>query len=301
MPRKIKVITTCFHEEYRQNVTPEQNLEKVKEMLSSFKNTKPDVVCFPEVVLETGVNSRDNMRDTSGMLFEVLSQKARELGSYIITGAHEYIDGNLRNSAWLIDRNGNLAGRYIKHYPTLIEMDYGVKPGSEIPVFETDFGTIGMLICFDIDWPQVWETLESKGAEIVFWVSAFDGGFTLQTYAALHFYPVVSSVSGINSKIIDKTGRVLTTTSKWMNWTSAQLDLDKTVFHIDYCFDKVYEIKRALGNKVILDILHEENRFTLESNDVEWPVERIKKEFGLEDFKEYHKRSEVVQDKLRIK
>ncbi|MEA3345852.1 MAG: hypothetical protein U9Q78_06375 [Chloroflexota bacterium] len=80
-------------------------------------------------------------------------------------------------------------------------------PGSEAKVFETDFGRLGILICFpacadrDISWPEEWAELKRRGAEIIFcphligyrWPSAYNGGFPLQVYAFLHSYYVISA------------------------------------------------------------------------------------------------------------
>lgn len=69
-----------------------------------------------------------------------------------------------------------------------------VMPGKELPVFDTDFGRIGIQICFDIGWRDGWKELADKGAQLVIWTSAYDGGNLLHTYAAHNMYYVVSSV-----------------------------------------------------------------------------------------------------------
>lgn len=299
MPRKIKVATTCFNEGQCDCETPLQNLEKSIEMLDAFESSKPDLVCFPEVFLKSGIKAGIDVTDMKDMLYASLSEKARKLNSYIIAGTLEVIDNKKCNSAWLIDRSGNLAGRYFKYYPTSYEMEKGILPGSEVPVFETDFGKLGMLICFDIDCPELWNQLSLKGAELVAWVSAYDGGFPLQAYASSKQYYIISSVRSHHAKVIDKTGGILSCTSKWMGWTIREIDLEKTIFHIDAQYQKLLSIQSNLGSKVLIDSFCEENRFTIESNDSEWPVERIKKEFGLESFNEYHARVRKLQSMYR--
>lgn len=300
MPRKIRVVTTCFNEEFRKNISPEDNLNKALELLDIASSLKPDLVCFPEVFLETGVTKpvKDDMRD---VLIDSISKKAREINTYIIAGGYEPIgDGQKYNSAWLIGRDGSIVGRYDKYHPTIWEIkDDKIKPGNEIPVFKTDFGKIGIAICYDIGWHLFWDTLGNKGAEIVVWISAYDGGFPLQVYAWSNFYYIVSSVRTNHSKIIDKTGKVLSSTSRWSSITFKDIDLEKEIFHIDYQFQKLFEIQRKLGSDVTIETFSEENIFTLESNDLEWPIERIIKEFELETFRDYHKRAESIQNKWR--
>jgi predicted amidohydrolase len=301
MPRKIKVVTTCFNEEFRKNVSPEDNLNRALELLDVAKSLKPDLICFPEVFLETGVTKRpitDEMRD---ILVNSISERVKEFGSYVIIGGYEPIENGQRyNSAWLIGRDGSIVGRYDKYHPTIGEIeDYKVKPGNETPVFETDFGKLGIAICYDIGWPSFWNTLGDKGAEIVVWISAYDGGFPLQVYAWSNFYYVVSSVRTHHSKIIDKTGRILSTTSRWSSITYRVIDLEKEIFHIDGQFQKLSEIQRRFGSDITIEAFSEENIFTLESNNPEWPLARIIKEFELETFREYHKRAELIQNKWR--
>ena len=79
----------------------------------------------------------------------------------------------------------------------------------EPKVFDLDIGRIGVLICFDIQWPKEWATLGEMGAEIVFWPSAYDGGFPLQARAWDHHYYVVSAVKSTRARIIDITGEIL--------------------------------------------------------------------------------------------
>lgn len=301
MPRKAKVITTCFNEELIRGSSMEENLQRALNMLDAFSDLQPDLICFPEVFLISGNDdNNESSEEITQLAYNALSEEAQKFNSYIIASVHEWIDAKKYIVAWLFDRDGKLAGRYCKYYPTDGEIKgKGITPGHEIPVFETDFGKVGIAICFDIGYPAIWSTLSSKGAELVVWLAAYDGGFPLEAYAWLHAYYVVSSVRTNHSKIIDKTGKVLAATSKWAGWTSKTIDLDKQIFHIDNQYDKLLEIQGRLGSKVRIESFSEENIFTIESNDPEWTVERIEAEFKLESYKEYHMRSEKVQNERR--
>jgi beta-ureidopropionase len=54
--------------------------------------------------------------------------------------------------------------------------------GSEVKAFDTDFGRVGLAICFDLNWPDLWRELEEKGVDLVCRISAYVGGFPLQAY-----------------------------------------------------------------------------------------------------------------------
>ena len=58
------------------------------------------------------------------------------------------------------------------------EIDGGVTPGDALPVFETDFGTIGMMICWDVTFPEAARTLAKQGAEVIF-LPIWGGNLTL--------------------------------------------------------------------------------------------------------------------------
>ncbi|MGO4495745.1 carbon-nitrogen hydrolase family protein [Paenibacillus sp. 2RAB27] len=301
MPRKAKVITTCFNEELIRGSSLEENLQRALNMLDSFSDLQPDLICFPEVFLVSGNdNNNESSVEITQLAYQALSAQAIKLNSYIIASAHEWIDSKKYNVAWLFDREGKLAGRYVKYYPTDGEMkDHDISPGNEMPVFETDFGKIGIAICYDIGYPDIWSTLRSKGAELVVWLAAYDGGFPLEAYAWLHAYYVISSVRTNHSKIIDKTGKILASTSKWVRWTSKTIDLDKQIFHIDNQYNKLLEIQGRLGSKVAIESFSQENIFTIESHDQEWSMARIQAEFKLETYREYHMRSENIQHARR--
>ena len=99
-------------------------------------------------------------------------------------------------------------------------------------VFQTDFGKIGLQICFDIEWDQSWAHLRKMGAEIVFWPSAFAGGQMVNSKAWRHKYVVASSTRKNTSKICDITGETIAQTGIWdKNLYCAPVNLEKVFLH----------------------------------------------------------------------
>jgi predicted amidohydrolase len=97
----------------------------------------------------------------------LLAQKAKQWAMYV-TGSYFEKRGKLVfNTAPLFDRQGRLVGTYSKTHPYEPELDMGVTPGTELPVFDTDFGKLGIMICYDSWFPEVTRLLAYKGAEIV--------------------------------------------------------------------------------------------------------------------------------------
>ena len=98
-------------------------------------------------------------------------------------------------------------------------------------MFKTDFGTIGVQICFDINWRDVWEKLGKYGAEIVFWPSAFNGGKMLNSLAWMNKYYVVSSTRYDPSRICDIDGDEIIRSGLSAHWVCAPINLEKAFIH----------------------------------------------------------------------
>ena len=94
---------------------------------------------------------------------------------------YERAGGRVYNAAVLIDRKGKVAGVYRKMFPTPGEIEDGITPGTEAPVFETDFGRVGMAICWDLHFPrEVCWPMAERGVQLICWPSMYAGGFQLR-------------------------------------------------------------------------------------------------------------------------
>lgn len=190
------------------------NLGAYLQALDEIAKDKPDIVCLGEEILVEG-NSRPYVTAAEtipGPSTIRLGEKARKYGMYIVAGLTEREGPLVYNTAVLIDRHGNVAGKYRKVYLPREEIEGGMTPGGFYPVFDTDFGKIGMMICWDAEYVDGARSMAVQGAEILF-VPAAGGYLTLLKARALenHLY-VVSSGFDVESAIIDPTGAVLFST-----------------------------------------------------------------------------------------
>jgi predicted amidohydrolase len=85
------------------------------------------------------------------------------------------IDDVPRNVALVLDRDGAHIGSYLKVHCIENERDLGIVPGNAWPVFELDFGTIGVQICHDNSFPESARCLALNGAEVIFWPHVMGG------------------------------------------------------------------------------------------------------------------------------
>ena len=263
------------------------------ERMSSYK---PDVICLPEVFANTPLEAEE----VPGPITHRFASVAKELGSYIVCPLHTRSRGKVFNSAVLIGRDGEIIGQYDKIHPVSNECANGVTPGSFPPkVFDTDFGKIGLQICFDVNWSGEWRSLKEQGAEIVFWPSMFPGGRMLSALAGMYKFYVVGSSWRDPSTIHDITGDLVAASGNWEHWTLGCLNLEKALLEIVDYQDKLEAIKKKYGRKVRIRYFGEESWVTLESLSPDLPVKSVLDEYGLLTHWDYMKLEEALQNKYR--
>lgn len=301
MPRKVRVTTASFHRQATATVAANRDFALTS--IEAAGAEQADLVCLPETLLEIGLPHADRPYAESipGPTIDAFSALAKQHRLWIVAPLSiRSAAGIIENVAVVIDRQGDVSGVYAKVHPTIGECQQrSIVPGSDATVIDTDFGRLGLAICYDIGWPQHWQALADQGAELVVWPSAYDGGFPLQAYAWLHQYYVITSVRTEHSRIIDITGKILASTSRWHRFATETIDLEKELFHIDDQVEKILRIQLELGSRARIEAMTEEHIFTLESCDPAWSVARIKAEYGLESFGDYHRRAEEVQAATR--
>jgi predicted amidohydrolase len=271
----------------------------VKNILTSMDMTssyKPDIITIPEVF----ANQPDTAQEIPGPISNTFSNYAKKHNCYIICAFYTLRKNKIYNSALLIDRKGNIAGIYDKIYPTERECDKGVTPGNPDPkVFQTDFGKIGILICFDINWPELWGALREAGAEIIFWPSAYPNPALLSARASTFGYYVVGN-SRINpSYIFDGMGNMISMSGRYEPWAFARLNLEKIFCEIDFHVDKIKEIRKKFGRKVEIVYSHDNDWVTIESRSPNLTIQQLIDDYGLVSRYDYIKRATKYIEKFR--
>jgi predicted amidohydrolase len=303
LPREVWVAALTQYE-LKGNTVKEviANTVKVMESVACYA---PDVVCLPEAFHVAGLPetlplSAEIAEEPIGHLTRPLADFAKKFRCYVIAPVYTVENGHHYNSAVLIDRNGKLAGVYHKTRTTEGEInETGLSPGPiDPPVFDTDFGKIGIQICFDIEWPEGWRRLKEKGAEMVFWPSAFAGGRKVENMAWHHRYPVISSTRKGTSRICDVTGVPVAESGLYSQWgVCAPVNLEKAIIHSWPYAYRFPDVHAKYGDKVRTYTLHEEEISVLESRSPDLRVADIMKEFEILSYEENKRRSEIEQEK----
>ena len=281
--------------------------EKIDAALQQMEHAvpfKPDIICLPETFLDPSQKSLEtNAEDGSGRIAGPFQAFAKKHSCYVICPINTVENGKYYNAAVLIDRQGKMIGQYRKCRITEGEVEeVGLTPGpTDPPVFKTDFGTIGIQICFDIEWPEGWRALAKKGAEIVFWPSAFAAGKKLNTKAWENQYCVVSSTLKNTTKIVDITGEDIAVSGNWSQWgVCAPVNLEKA-FLASWPYVQSFDaIQKKYGRKIRISSLHEEKFSVIESLSADVRIADIMKEFKLKSYREHIQSAENKQAPHRV-
>ncbi len=188
-------------------------LKVFAEALDAAGREKTDLMLLPEYV-----NGEGTTETLSGPSARLMSEKARQYGMYVAgtIGRYDPATDRLYNSALLFDREGTLMGWYDKIHlygPELYRQ--GMTPGDRVPVFQTDFGTVGFMTCYDSWFPDVAELAALRGAEILLFPNlGYDRGLMHTRSLDNHITLVTSTRSG-RYGVWDALGRdVLETASQ---------------------------------------------------------------------------------------
>jgi len=204
--RNVKVASV--HHRPRGAKSPRENLEQFAKHIEAAGQTGADIVCLPEgtTVCGTGLKVPDVAEPIPGPSTEFLGQLAARHKCYVVAGIYERDGKVIYNTSVLLDRAGTLVGRYRKVCLPREEVEAGITPGTTYPVFDTDFGRIGMMICWDLSYPEVARRLAANGAEIIFMPICGGNGIFARARAIENQVHIVASGYDFRTAIYDKTG-----------------------------------------------------------------------------------------------
>jgi predicted amidohydrolase len=292
------------------NLQAKDPREMCHAMLKRMEETlpmQPDIICTPEVFPFSGLSTQARVvlpevaEERSGPILDQFANFARQHRCYVICSTYTKEAGHCYISSVLFDRQGKYVGEYRKANPTDGELELGVTPGTlDPPVFQTDFGTVGIQICYDVNWYENWSRLSRKGAEIVFWPSAFGGGMMLNSLAWMNKYYVVTSTREHPTKIVDPLGADVVETGRASNWVCAPVNLDYAVVQTVQHIHKFDRITRKYGRRFRIRILHVEALALIEGLSADVSVPQVLKEFGIPTSKELIANSARLQSAKRI-
>ena len=177
---------------------------------------RPDIMVLGEQLNMIGApGTPDSQAEpVPGMSSDVIAGVARRQAVNIVFGFVERVGDRLYNTAVLLDRNGNVAGRYHKVQLARPEAEAGMAPGDSVPVFDLDFGKVALLICNDLAFPEPAREAALQGADLL--LVPFWGGRVSLARARAVENGIHLAISGYDqaSEVVDPLGVVLASTGE---------------------------------------------------------------------------------------
>ncbi|MFW5692058.1 MAG: carbon-nitrogen hydrolase family protein [Chloroflexota bacterium] len=183
----------------------EENLVKMSEMISRIASQqKVDLIVFPELITsgnELGLRFTELAQRVPGPTINLMAQRANEYGVYIAFGmaTKERVESVLYNSAILVGPDGELVDVYNKIH-LRGEERMAFREGYKLPVADTEVGTIGMMIGYDLAFPEVARSLALDGAEILLVLSNWEAAHIdeWKTYVRARAYENSVFIAAVN-------------------------------------------------------------------------------------------------------
>ncbi len=229
--RMLRAMTV--HHRPRRSASREANVAAYSKIVREAAPVqKPDIVCLPEgmTVVGTGKSYVEVSEPVPGPTTEALGTLARELRTYLVAGLYEREARAVYNTAVLLDREGKLVGKYRKTHLPREEWEAGLMPGDRYPIFQTDFGKLGILICWDVQFPEPWRALGLQGAEVIL-LPIWGGSETLLRARAIENSAfVVASGYDIKSCIVAPDGKILAEAGGDLPAVTVELNLDQKIY-----------------------------------------------------------------------
>ena len=163
-----------------------ENVRTVKTYLEKIKDENPDFVILPEMFCcpYQTENFPIYAEKEGGPVWQQLSGYAKQYGIYLIGGSmpEKDAEGNVYNTSYIFDREGKQIGKHRKVHLFDIDVKGGqtfkesdtLTAGDSDTVFDTEFGKIGVMLCFDIRFPELSRMMVNDGAKVVFVPAAFN-------------------------------------------------------------------------------------------------------------------------------
>ena len=164
----------------------EKNITEVEKYLKKMEGENPDVVVLPEMFNCPYDKSlfEEYSEKEGGDTWKSLSSLAKKYSIYLFAGSipEKVETGEVYNTSYVFDRNGKQIGKHRKVHLFDIDIEGGqtfiesetLTPGNDLTLVDTEFGKIGLMICYDIRFPEWSRLMALRGAEVIIVPGAFN-------------------------------------------------------------------------------------------------------------------------------
>lgn len=232
-PRNVRLATV--HYRPKGGATPLENCRQYAPFIEEAARKHADLVVLGETLTLPGSRRSylECAESVPGPSTEYFGGLARQHQLYVVAGLVERDGHQLFNVAVLLDPDGRVAGKYRKVCLPRGEIEGGLSPGTDYPVFETRFGKLGMMVCYDGFFPEVARQLSVRGAEVIAWpVWGCNPELAKARACENHVYLVSSTYEDVSrdwmlTAIYAQDGTVLAHAKEWGSVVITEVDLGR--------------------------------------------------------------------------
>lgn len=258
-----------------------------------------DLAVLPECAVTGEANLQSRLRAVplKGEFGSRFSEKAREHGCYVVAPTYlEEPGGKVSNAAVLFDRKGEVRGIYRKVHlvvsPQGRDFENGCTAGAEVPVFECDFGKLGIQICYDIEFDYGWNELARQGAELIVFPTQSPQTSHPACRAMHNRCYIVSSTWRSNATVFEPTGKIAAQILPPARTLVHEMDLSYAILPWHPLLKKGEALRSKYGDKVGFRYYEDEDCGIFWSNDPHVSVLEMAKSIGVPE-------AEVLLERVR--
>jgi predicted amidohydrolase len=220
-PRVVRL--AAVHYQPAAGETPAEKCAQFEPLIRRAAELRADLVVLPETLTWFGSHkpAAEVAESLPGPSSAYFAELARHHNLYIVAGLLERDAHQIYNVAVLLSPEGEIGGVYRKVCLPRGEIDAGISPGEDYPVFETRFGKLGMMVCYDGFFPEVARELSSRGAEVIaFPVWGCNPLLAAARACENHVFVVSSTYTDVTadwmvSGVFGRDGRILSQAGRW--------------------------------------------------------------------------------------
>lgn len=283
-------------------------LDHLKRNIAKVLPDKPDLIILPEACdrpMAQTFNPQGTMEyylnERKDNVLNYLKQVAKDNNCYVAYAAwRQAEDGYGRNACQMIDRQGNVIGIYDKNHLTPREFDlYNIIPGEKETVFECDFGRVGCIICFDMNFEEIREKYKKAGVDMIIFPSNYHGGLQRYFFALdTRSYLVSASSYHCPPDVVNPVGSTVSESTIYYDYIVETINLDYMVCHLDENGPKIIAAKQKYGEKFKIFDPNYLAAVMISYEGTDKTIKDIAEEFGIITYDQYLDKARAERDRV---